>query len=74
MSRHRGHNERVLQYLEDFGSITSYEAFEHLGVSRLSAVIFNLRRKGYNIVGETESSKNRYGDKVHFTRYRLESK
>lgn len=65
-------SERVLQYMEDFGSITSMDAFKDLGVTRLSASIFILREKGYNIKSVPESSKNRYGDKVHYVRYELE--
>ena len=31
--------ERVLQYIKDFGSITTFEAFTELGCSRLSEYI-----------------------------------
>lgn len=65
--------DRVLQYMKDFGSITSFEAFRDLGVTRLSAAIFNLRSQGYSISSNFETSKNRYGDKVSFARYILES-
>lgn len=63
--------ERVLNYMQDFGSISSLEAFKDLGVTRLSAVIFVLKRKGHIISSKTEKSKNRYGEPVHFARYRL---
>lgn len=63
--------ERVLNYMQDFGSISSLEAFKDLGVTRLSAVIFVLKRKGHVISSNTEKSKNRYGEPVHFARYRL---
>lgn len=65
------HKDRVLQYIRDFGSITSYEAFRELGVTRLSAVIFSLKKLGYEFKTENEHSKNRYGDKVVFSRYYL---
>ena len=38
----------VLKHLEDFGSITSWEAIKEYGATRLSAIIYNLRRK-YNL-------------------------
>lgn len=66
--------ERVLNYMQDFGSISSLEAFKDLGVTRLSAVIFVLKRKGHVISSKTEKSKNRYGEPVHFARYRLVDK
>lgn len=63
--------DRVLDYMKTFGSITSLDAFKDLGVTRLSASIFNLRNKGYNIVSIDEKAKNRYGDVVHYSRYEL---
>ncbi len=65
--------ERVLNYMSDYGSISSLEAFRDLGVTRLSAVIFNLKRKGVQIRKVKESCKNRYGEPVHFTRYSVVS-
>ena len=61
--------QRVLQYMQEFGSISSLEAFKDLGVTRLSAVIFCLKKKGHKITSETEFCKNRYGEPVHFSRY-----
>ena len=64
--------QRVLNYMLDYGSISSLEAFRDLGVTRLSAVIFNLKRKGIAIKSTTESSLNRYGEPVHFSRYMVQ--
>ena len=61
--------QRVLDYMLQHGSITSMEAFRELGVTRLSAVICVLKRKGYNIKSVTESFKNRYNEPVSFSRY-----
>lgn len=36
----------VLKYMQDFGGITSFEAFTELGITRISARIFELRDKG----------------------------
>ena len=60
--------DRVLQYMQDFGSITSFEAFADLGITRLSASIFILRQY-YEIGDEWIKRTNRYGDKVKFKRY-----
>ena len=61
--------QRVLDYMNQHGSITSMEAFRDLGTTRLSAVIFSLRRKGHNIRSVTESFKNRYNEPVYYARY-----
>lgn len=55
--------ERVLNHLRDFGSITSMQAFRLYDMTRLSAVIFNLREDGYDIPMTWEVSKSgkRYG-------------
>lgn len=63
--------ERVLKYMRDFGSITQLEAMQDLGCMRLGARIFDLKREGYAIKKETETSKNRYGENTSYARYRL---
>lgn len=63
--------DRVLEYIKDFGSISSWEAFIELGITRLSAVIFNLAKDGHRIERKTENVTNRYGTPVHYTRYSL---
>lgn len=63
--------ELVLQYIKDFGSITTKEAFDDLGVARLASRINDLANAGYQFEKRTESSRNRYGRKVNYTRYSL---
>lgn len=41
--------QKVLEHLQQKGTITSLEAIEQYGATRLSAIIFNLRKRGYNI-------------------------
>lgn len=41
--------QAVLKHLKDVGPLTSMEAFQLFGVTRLSAKIFDLRKKGYII-------------------------
>lgn len=66
--------DRVLKYMQDFGKITPLDAIREFGCLRLSARIFDLKRDGHNIISETETSKNRYGDSVSYAVYRLEEK
>lgn len=54
--------QRVFDYMFDFGSITSLQAFEDLGESRLSARIFELKAKGVLIGDELIHVKNRFGE------------
>ena len=41
--------DMVLDYMKKHGAISSLEAFNELCITRLSAVIWLLRRKGYDI-------------------------
>ena len=66
-----GQKERVLDYIEKFGSISSMEAFRDLGVTRLSAVIFNLKEDGHEFDTKPEKGRNRFGERTCFTRYSL---
>ena len=62
----------VLRYLKENGSITSMEAIERFGATRLSAIIFNLRHnRGYDISTVPITSTDRYGHQVTFARYVL---
>lgn len=63
--------ERVLKYIRDFGFITSYQAYADLGITQLGARIFELKKMGYDFDTERISTKNRYGDKTHYYKYRL---
>jgi hypothetical protein len=62
--------ERILQYIADFGSISTIQAFSDLGITRLASRIHDLRRMGIDIESETRTAKNRYGEMTHFSVYR----
>jgi hypothetical protein len=57
--------------MEDFGSITSKEAFDDLGVAHLPRRILDLKEKGHKIKDEYESGKNRYNEPCSYKRYSL---
>lgn len=61
--------ERILKYMDDFGSITTREAVVDLGIMRLGSRIHELRRGGYNIVDKYETGKNRYNEPTTYKRY-----
>ena len=66
--------QRILQYIEDRGSITALEAMRDIGVMRLSSRICDLRKKGVQIQKQTESTVNRYGERCIVVRYYMENK
>lgn len=53
--------------------ITSMEAIEMFGATRLSAIIFNLRKKlattDYDIISEWREGTSRYGKKTRYVEY-----
>lgn len=65
-------NERVLEYIREYGGITQFEATTRLGVSRLASRICDLRKRGHAITGKTVCVKNRWGEKCSVKRYSLE--
>lgn len=63
--------ERVLMYIQRFGSISRRESFLDLGVTELSSRIGELEAMGYQFDRKMETSKNRFNEDVHYTRYSL---
>lgn len=61
----------VLQWLQTKASISSMEAIENFGATRLSAIIFNLRKRGHNIETVKCEGTDRFGNKMTFARYYL---
>ena len=66
--------ERILRHLKDYGSITSMTAITEYGILRLASRINDLKRRGYNIISETKTGKNRYNEATHYKVYKLEEK
>lgn len=59
----------VLNHLQEQGSITSIDAFYDYGASRLSAIIYVLRNRGYIIDTIIEKGKTRYNRPCKWARY-----
>lgn len=65
-------NEMILEYLNEFGSITTYESYAELFITRLSARIWDLKHKyGCEFDEEWVTKKNRYGKTCSFKKYIL---
>lgn len=63
--------DRILQYIEENGSITSIDAMREFGCMRLASRMCDLKRQGYPVKVEMENSKNRYGEPVSYARYTI---
>ncbi len=61
-----GQRAQVLAYMRKHGSISSWEAFAELNITRLSARIKELRDSGYRIISVPEHKNGK-----HWTRYKL---
>lgn len=66
-------NQRIIDYINEFGSITQFEALRDLGVMRLASRISDLKKRGYPIVSTIEPVENRFGETCHIKRYSIQS-
>lgn len=65
-------NMKILRYMKEHShGITSMEAFEKFGITRLSGRIFELKHNGYKIDSLMEEGINRDGNKTWYARYIL---
>ena len=63
--------DRVLAYMETNGGITSLEAVQELGCTRLSARIADIAGRGIGIGKNWVVVKNRFGDDCRVIRYKI---
>lgn len=61
--------QMVLNHLQQYGSITSWEAITDYRITRVGAVIYELKRRGHNITSKSETNNGKY-----YTRYILDEK
>lgn len=61
----------IIRHLIENESITAWEAIKEYGSTRLTAIIYELRKQGWDIKSEMVTTKNRYGNSVTFARYHL---
>lgn len=64
--------QRILDYIDEFGSITQMDALKDLGVMRLASRISDLKRMGYPILSKTEAVKNRFDENCYIKRYYIQ--
>lgn len=64
-------SEKVLEYMQVNGGITSMQAFKDLNITRLSARIWDLRKQGHDVVSRRVSYKASDGTRKHYDVYSL---
>ena len=65
----KSQSDAILWHLKTYGSITSYEAIKEYGATRLSAIIFNHRKDGYDIDSMPLTKKTRFGRSTTIAKY-----
>ena len=63
--------EKIVAYMQKYGSITQLQAYVDIGCVRLPSRIYDLKRKGYGIKREMIKVKNREGEQVPIAKYSL---
>lgn len=64
--------KQVLNHLKEEGSIDSWTAIQRYGATRLSAIIFVLRKRGFDIVSIPHSVLDRNNNVCNYTNYKLQ--
>lgn len=64
-------NQRILEYLNKYGSITQLEAMRDISVFRLASRVSDLKKRGYLIDSEWMIVENKYGEKCRVKKYFL---
>lgn len=63
--------EKVLEHLKNYGYITSLEAIELYGATRLADIIYRFRKQGMDITTIDVPFIDRYGTKSSYGKYVL---
>ncbi len=69
--RRRSQTLAVIEHLRKYKEITSLDAFSLYGATRLSSIIYALRNKGFEIITEEKTCKNRFGTTTNYAVYHL---
>lgn len=64
-------NDIILTHLKEHGSITSIEAVNRYGITRLAARISDLKKRGIEILTRETEVKTRYGRTARIAVYTL---
>lgn len=63
--------ELILEYMRRYGKISTFEAFEHIGCTRLPARISDLKEQNHIILTTRKKKIGRLGNVVSYCEYTL---
>ena len=63
--------KELIQYLQTHRGITSMEAFRLFNITRLSGIIYSLKKQGYVFKTITHTTVTRHGRHVKYAEYQL---
>ena len=66
----KNQNKRILDFIDQHGSINPMQALNYLAVMRLAARISDLEKAGYQFKHELTKGKNRYGEAIKYMTYK----
>ena len=69
--RQTNKSKLVKEHLLNQGSITSWDAIKLYGATRLSSIIYNLRKAGYDILTQDITYIDRFGNSGTYAKYIL---
>ena len=72
MKKLSSQKERVLAYVRTHGSITHREAEDTYSITRIAAVVFDLKALGHKFRTEDVKAKNKFGEPCTYARYHYE--
>lgn len=64
--------DKIVNYINEHGSITDRQADRRIGVGRLASRIFDMKQAGYRVKTERIRVRNRDGSFSHIARYSWE--
>lgn len=67
----KSQKEKIIDYLMKHGTLTTFDAFTKLKISKLTTRISELRREGYDIQARRIDTKNEDGRHIFYFVYEL---
>ena len=61
--------EMIIDYLDEYGSITPLEAMRDLGIYRLASRISDMKKQGHKIKSKMVAVRTRNGGRTHIASY-----
>lgn len=65
--------KKIIEYMKQFGSVTSWEAYRDLSITQFATRIKELKEEGYRFQTKWEKRKNHEGKLVNFKRFYFRS-